>query len=162
MGITRIAVAALLLFSLGVARAQDVDAARMLGTWTVEDHNPSRVNDPIVISAAEISWVVAEDKRKCTAGYHIVSRIVGPNYPGGLIKDDDAGVVYTTLQLELDQQDCEANIASFAISFASGETDFGHFAAFNAKRQAQGWGAIRRLPSKKSLPPAEVTRRSDL
>ena len=141
----RFAVAALVIWS-GIVPAADVSAEHIVGAWNIQDSNPTRVFGPIVISEKQISWV-SEDKHRCTVGYHIASEEAAPNFPGGLIKNDDAGVVYATFKLELEHQDCERDIAFFTIAFTPEQLDLAHFAAFSAARTAQGWGAIRRSTS---------------
>lgn len=143
--------AALLVLSVGVVQASDVDVARMFGTWNIEDSRPARVGGPIVISERQISWT-SEDKRRCVVGYHIVSRGVAPIFPGGPIENHNAADAYTIVALKLEQQDCERSIGSFLISLTSDQMDFAHFAAFSSEGGTQEWGAIRRAPSKKLFP----------
>jgi hypothetical protein len=143
--------AALLILSVGVVQAGDVDVARMFGTWNIEDGRLTRVGGAIVISERQISWT-SEDKRRCVVGYHIVSRGIAPIFPGGPIENHNAADAYTIVALKLEQQACQRNIGSFVISLTSDQMDFAHFAAFSREGDAQGWGAIRRVPSKELSP----------
>jgi hypothetical protein len=143
--------AALAILSAGVVQAGDVDVARMFGTWNIEEGRPARVGGPIVISERQISWT-SEDKRRCVVGYHIVSRGVAPIFPGGPVENGNPADAYTIVTLELEHQNCERNIGSFVISLTADQMDFAHFAVFSSEGGAQGWSAIRRVPSKELSP----------
>jgi hypothetical protein len=147
----RIVAIVVLAFNVGVVLASDVDATRMMGTWSVSELEPkartnqsaARVADPMVISERQISWA-SNDHRQCVAGYRIASRAVGPIFPGGPIDNRNAADAYTIFKLELEQPACDQRIAFFTVSFASGATDIGHFAVFGSDGAVQSYGAIYR------------------
>jgi hypothetical protein len=148
----RIAAIVVMVFNVGIVQANDVDTARMIGTWGVSDveplgsrnHGAPNVTAPMLISESEITWA-ATNHRPCTAGYSIVSRAASPTFPGGPIENDNAADAYTIFQLRLDQRTCDQSIAFVTLSFAANVTDIGHFATMSADRTVLARGAIFRL-----------------
>jgi len=155
----RIAAAILVILNVAAVQAGDLDTSRMLGTWNIADgrserdivHSPARVEGPLVITERRISWT-SKDKCRCVVGYRVVSHVAAPMYPGGPPENSNAADAYAILALELEQQECDQNIASFAISLASDERDFARWAAFNGKRATQGYGAMHRVSSNQTSP----------
>jgi hypothetical protein len=117
--VMRIAAIVVMVFNVGVVQANDLDAARMIGTWSVSDvepresrnHGAPNMTEPMLISESEISWAAA-NHRQCTAGYSIVSRAASPTFPGGPIENNNADDAYTIFQLRLDQRTCDQSFAS--------------------------------------------------
>jgi hypothetical protein len=144
----RIAAIVVMVFNVGVVLASDVDAAWMMGTWSVSELKPkartdqsaARVAGPMVISERQISWA-SSDHRQCVAGYNVASRAVAPIFPGGPIDNRNAADAYMIFKLELEQA-CDQRIAFFTLSFASDARDIGHFAVFGSDRAVQSYGAI--------------------
>ena len=104
----RIAAIFAMVFNAGIVQANDVDSARIIGTWSVSDakpresrnHGAPNVTAPMLISESEIAWD-ANNHRQCTASYSIVSRAGSPTFPGGPIENDNAADAYTIFQLRL-------------------------------------------------------------
>ena len=155
----RIAAAIIVILNVAAVQASDLGTSRILGTWNIADgrserdivHSPARFEGPLVITERRISWT-SENKRRCVVGYRVVSHVAAPMYPGGPIENSNAADAYTILTLELEQQECDQNIASFAISLAQDEKDFAHWAAFNGKRATQGYGAMHQVSSNETSP----------
>lgn len=149
----RTAAIVVMVFNVGIVQANDVDTARMIGTWSVSDlepresrnHSAPIVTEPMLISEREISWAAA-NHHQCTAGYSIVSRAAAPTFPGGPIENNNAADAYTIFQLRLDQRTCDQSIAFVTLSFAADVTDIGHFATMNSDRTVLAHGAIFRIP----------------
>jgi hypothetical protein len=150
--VMRIAAIVVMVFNVGVVQANDLDAARMIGTWSVSDvepresrnHGAPNMTEPMLISESEISWAAA-NHRQCTAGYSIVSRAASPTFPGGPIENNNAADAYTIFQLRLDQRTCDQSFAFVTLSFAADVTDIGHFATMSADRTVLAHGAIFRV-----------------
>jgi hypothetical protein len=148
----RIAAIFIMVFNVGIVQGNDVDTARMIGTWSVSDvepresrnHGAPNVTAPMLISESQIAWD-ANNHRQCTAGYSVVSRATSSTFPGGPIANDNAADAYTIFQLRLNQRTCDQSIAFVTLSFAADVTDIGHFATLSADRTVLGHGAIFRL-----------------
>jgi hypothetical protein len=150
--VMRIAAVVVMVFNVGIVQANDVDIARIIGTWSVSDvepresrnHGAPNVTAPMLISESEIAWD-ANNRRQCTTGYSIVSRAASPTFPGGPIENDNAADAYTIFQLRLDQRTCDQSIAFVTLSFAADVTDIGHFATMSADHMVLAHGAIFRV-----------------
>ena len=155
--LVRIAATVAMLLNGGLVYADDVDAARMRGTWSVSElkpvtrsnRSPARVGSPIIISERQISWE-SNAHRQCIADYRIASRVVGPIFPGGANGNSNADDAYTIFKLELEQPACDQRIAFFSLSFASGVRDIGHFAVFDSSLAVESYGAIFRESSERA------------
>jgi hypothetical protein len=154
----RVAAAVLIVLNVGVVQAGEVDATRMIGTWSVSEVRPeghavqsaARVAGPMVISERQISWV-SRDHRQCVAGYSVMSRAAAPIFPGGAVENGNAADAYTIFKLELEQQACDRSIAFFTVSFASDATDIAHFTVIGSDRAVQGYGAVFRVSSERQV-----------
>jgi hypothetical protein len=127
-----------------IARAADVEAARILGTWELAGEMRGAIAGPLVISRTEILWKSRRDGHQCDAAYHIASQVKNSTYPGGPMVSDKPADAYTIFTLLLQPNDCD--IDSFYISISSDAAEGAHFAASRG-RGVQGYGTMRLISS---------------
>jgi hypothetical protein len=146
-GSSVVRIAAAILLGLGctwIARAADVEAARIFGTWELAGEMRGRIAGPLVISRTEILWKSQRDGHQCDAAYRIASQATGSTYPGGPMVSDKPEDAYTIFTLLLQPNDCD--IDTFFISISSDAAEGAHFAA-SRRRGVQGYGTTRLISS---------------